>query len=115
MASFAIALLRFLVIAWGIAYPELIVLAQVLHAATFGAYHASAVALINRFFQGRHQAKGQGIYNSISFGAGGALGSLYAGYAWDALGASGTFTIAAGCALLGLLLLLWKFRASDAA
>ena len=46
--------------------------------------------------------------NSISFGAGGALGSLYAGYTWDRLGASGTFSIAAGCALAGLLLLAWK-------
>jgi PPP family 3-phenylpropionic acid transporter len=109
MASFAIAVLRFLLIAWCIQWPALIILAQVLHAATFGAYHASAVALINRFFKGRHQAKGQGIYNSISFGAGGALGSLYAGRAWDGLGASGTFSIAAGCAMLGLLLLLWKF------
>ena len=110
MASFAIGVLRFLLIAWGIRFPAVIILAQVLHAATFGAYHAAAVALINRFFRGRHQAKGQGIYNSISFGAGGALGSLYAGLAWDRLGASGTFTIAAGCAVLGLILLLWKFR-----
>lgn len=114
MASFAIAVLRFLLIAWGIRFPALIILAQVLHAATFGAYHASAVALINRFFKGRHQAKGQGIYNSISFGAGGALGSLYAGNTWDSLGASGTFSIAAGCALVGLLLLLWKFRGHHA-
>ena len=110
LASFALGVLRFLLIGWGIRYPILIVLAQVLHAATFGAYHAAAVALINRFFKGRHQAKGQGIYNSISFGAGGALGSLYAGYSWDSLGASGTFSIAAGCAVLGLLLLGWKLR-----
>lgn len=115
MASFAFGVLRFLIIAWGIESPALIVFAQVLHAATFGAYHASAVGLINRFFKGRHQAKGQGIYNSISFGAGGALGSLYAGLTWDGLGASGTFSIAAGCAMLGLILLLWKFRGSKAA
>lgn len=110
LASFALGALRFLLIGWGIRYPILIILGQVLHAATFGAYHAAAVALINRFFKGRHQAKGQGIYNSISFGAGGALGSLYAGYSWDSLGASGTFSIAAGCAGLGLLLLGWKLR-----
>lgn len=110
LASFALGVLRFLLIGWGIRYPILIILAQVLHAATFGAYHSAAVALINRFFKGRHQAKGQGIYNSISFGAGGALGSLYAGYSWDSLGASGTFSIAAGCAVLGLLLLGWKLR-----
>lgn len=110
MVSFAIAIARFLLIAWGINFPGLIILAQVLHAGTFGAYHAAAVALINRFFKGRHQAKGQALYNSISFGAGGALGSLYAGYTWDRLGPSGTFSIAAGCALAGLVLLLWKLK-----
>jgi PPP family 3-phenylpropionic acid transporter len=110
IASFAIAIGRFLLIAWGINFPGLIILAQVLHAGTFGAYHAAAVALINRFFKGRHQAKGQALYNSISFGAGGALGSLYAGYTWDRLGPSGTFSIAAGCALAGLILLLWKLK-----
>ncbi len=111
MASFVIAIARFLIIAWGIEFPALMVFAQVLHAGTFGAYHAAAVGLINRFFKGRHQAKGQALYNSISFGAGGALGSLYAGLAWKGLGASGTFTIAAGCALAGLLLLAWRLRA----
>jgi PPP family 3-phenylpropionic acid transporter len=110
IASFAIAIVRFMLIAWGIDYPGLIIFAQVLHAGTFGAYHAAAVALINRLFQGRHQAKGQAFYNSISFGAGGALGSLYAGYTWDRLGPSGTFSIAAGCALAGLVLLLWKLK-----
>jgi PPP family 3-phenylpropionic acid transporter len=110
MASFGIAVLRFLVIAWGVAHPLLILLAQVMHAATFGSYHASAVALIHRFFKGRHQARGQAIYNSISFGAGGSLGSLYAGYTWDLWGAQVTYTVAAGCALLALLLVLWRLR-----
>lgn len=110
IASFAIAIGRFLLIAWGINFPGLIILAQILHAGTFGAYHAAAVALINRFFKGRHQAKGQALYNSISFGAGGALGSLYAGYTWDRLGPGSTFSIAAGCALAGLILLLWKLK-----
>jgi MFS transporter, PPP family, 3-phenylpropionic acid transporter len=110
LASFAIAVVRFLMIAWCINYPEFIILAQVLHAATFGAYHASAVALVNRFFKGRHQAKGQAIYNGVSFGAGGTLGSLYAGQTWETLGASGTFSIAAGCALVAMLLVGWKLR-----
>lgn len=107
IASFVLAIARFLLIAWFIQYPALIFLAQLLHAATFGAYHAAAVAMINRVFHGRNQARGQGLYNSISFGAGGALGSLYAGRTWDWLGPSWTFTIAAGCAFLALLL-VWR-------
>lgn len=107
IASFMLTVLRFLVIAWFIQYPILILFAQLLHAATFGAYHAAAVASINRVFHGRNQAKGQGLYNSISFGAGGALGSLYAGRTWEWLGPSATFSIAAGCALVALGL-IWR-------
>jgi PPP family 3-phenylpropionic acid transporter len=110
MASFFFAVLRFLIIAWSVEHPVLILLAQAMHAATFGSYHASAVALVHHFFKGRHQAKGQAIYNSISFGAGGSLGSLYAGYTWDLWGAQVTYSVAAGCALLALLLLVWQLR-----
>ncbi|MCL6555450.1 MAG: MFS transporter [Burkholderiales bacterium] len=107
-ASFAFAVARFLIIAWGVRHPWLIVLAQTFHAATFGAYHASAIALVHRFFPGRLQARGQALYNSISFGAGGTLGSLYAGYSWDLWGPAVTYSLAAGCALLALLLLAWQ-------
>lgn len=106
--SFAMAVVRFLLIAWEIERPGLIFLAQVLHAFTFGSYHASAVALIHHYFRGRHQARGQGIYNSVAFGAGGTLGGLYSGYSWQTLGPSLTYTIAAGCALAALALAAWK-------
>ncbi len=112
-ASFAFAVVRFLIIAWGVGQPALILLAQAMHAATFGAYHASAIALVHRFFPGRLQARGQGIYNSISFGAGGTLGSLYAGYSWELWGPAVTYTLAAGCALLALFLLWWQLRPDD--
>ena len=77
---------------------------------SFGAFHVSAVALVHQFFKGKHQAKGQAIYNSVAFGAGGTLGGLYSGYTWDALGSYVTYSIAAGCALLALLLVQWKLR-----
>ena len=114
MASFSIAVLRFLMIAWGVEYFLLVLLAQTLHAATFGAYHASGVALIHRFFKGRHQSKGQAIYNSISFGAGGTFGSLYAGSTWELWGPSVTYSIAAGCALVALGLVIWQLRPQSA-
>ena len=110
MASFFIAVLRFLMIAWLVEHPVMVLLAQTLHAATFGAYHASGVALVHRFFKGRHQSKGQAIYNSISFGAGGSLGSLYAGSTWDLWGPAVTYSIAAACALVALLLVVWHLQ-----
>jgi PPP family 3-phenylpropionic acid transporter len=101
--TFAVATLRFLMIAWGVGNPVVIMAAQVLHAFTFGAYHAAAVTLIHRYFKGRHQARGQALYNSLAFGAGGTLGGLYSGLAWEGLGPQWTFSLAAGCALLAFL------------
>ncbi|MEO6147426.1 MAG: MFS transporter, partial [Sulfuriferula sp.] len=114
LATFAIAVLRFLLIGFAVDYPGWVIFAQVLHAATFGAFHASAVALIHRYFRGRHQARGQGIYSSLAFGAGGTLGGLYAGAIWDSLGAQWTFAIAAGFAALGFGLVAWKLKAMEA-
>ncbi len=111
--SFAMAVLRFLLIAWGVEWLGVILFAQILHAASFGSYHASAVALIHHHFKGKHQSKGQGIYNSVAFGAGGTLGGLYSGYSWDSLGPNVTFTIASGFAFLAMVLLIWKVGLKD--
>lgn len=111
--SFACAVTRFLLIGWGVDSNTIMLLAQTLHAATFGSYHAAAVAAIYHFFRGRHQAKGQALYTSLTFGAGGTVGGLYSGYAWDWLGPGWTFSIAAGAALLGMLLVMGKLKMPD--
>ncbi len=100
LASLLLAALRWVLIAL---FPEqraMIVFAQLLHAASFGLYHAVAIQLIHTYFTGRHQGKGQALYSSLSFGAGGAIGSFYAGYAWDALCSMVTFFGAAVVSLL---------------
>ena len=108
-------MLRFLLIAWGIDQPLLVLAAQVLHAATFGSYQAAAVEVVHRVFRGKHQAKGQGLFNSLSFGAGGTLGGLDAGYAWGAFGAGATFTAASACCLAAFALVWWKLDLGEAA
>jgi len=110
LATFALAFIRFLMIGWGVGSLAVVILAQVLHAGTFGAYHSASVETVHRFFKGKHQAKGQGLYNSLSFGAGGTLGGLYSGYAWESAGPEITFSLAAACALAGFLLLYWRLR-----
>ncbi len=103
LASIALAALRWLLIGYFPSNLSILVFAQVLHAATFGAYHATAVEMVHNFFRGRHQIRGQAIYGSISFGIGGALGSFYAGYTWDYIGPDITFAIAAVLAFAALL------------
>lgn len=104
LVSLLLAFIRFSIIGWAVDWWWLIVLAQTLHAATFGSYHASAVALTHQYFKGRHQSKGQGLYTSVSYGVGGTFGAVISGYAWDALGTSWTFSLSAACALIGCIL-----------
>ena len=99
LSTLLVAALRFLLIGWLADNLPVLLLAQLMHAFTFGAYHASAMALVHRYFVGRNQARGQALYNSLAFGVGGTLGSLYSGAAWDGLGAGATYTLAAGFAL----------------
>lgn len=108
--SFACAILRFLLIGQGVEWPLIIVFAQVLHAATYGAHHIAAMMVIHQFFHGRHQAKGQAIYTSIAYGLGGALGAISSGYTWDLLGAEATFFISAAAAFTGMILIAWKMK-----
>jgi MFS transporter, PPP family, 3-phenylpropionic acid transporter len=108
LMSFATAVLRFLLIGWCIEWLPLVVFAQLLHGLTFGSYHAAAIAAINRWFPGRCQARGQALYSSMSFGAGGLLGGLVSGWTWDRIGGGWTYTLGAAFALLGLLL-IWRW------
>ncbi|NMG04176.1 MFS transporter [Azoarcus taiwanensis] len=104
--AFAAAVVRFVMIGWGVGSLPILVVAQLLHGATFGAYHAAAITLVNRWFPGRLQASGQALYGSLSFGAGGMIGGLLSGFTWDSIGAAWTFTIGSGFALIGLVWLI---------
>jgi len=109
-ASFGCAVVRFVVVGWMPGSLAAQILAQVLHAATFGAYHVTAVALVNRWFGEAGRARGQALYASLSYGAGGMAGAVASGWLWDRIGGGWTFTIASAIALAGLLPLVreWK-------
>jgi len=107
LLCFAAAILRFLLIGWGAGWVVLVVLAQLLHALTFGAHHAASVAAVNAWFSGQAQARGQAFYSSLSFGAGGLIGGLIGGRMWESAGASWSFSVSAAFALAGLLLIVF--------
>jgi PPP family 3-phenylpropionic acid transporter len=73
-----------------------------LHAATFGAFHAAAVAAVHRVFPPAAQARGQTLFSSVTYGAGGAVGALAAGWLWQAVGPALAFTFSALAGLAGL-------------
>lgn len=113
LASFALAVLRFLLIGWMVESLALLLAAQVMHGATFGAYHAAAVAALNRWFPSQQQGRVQALYGSISFGAGGMLGNAVSGEAWTALGAGWTYTLGAAFAAVGGWLIWRGLRAGN--
>ena len=114
LASFAAAVARFLLIGWGVESLLVMVLAQLMHGLTFGAYHAAAIAAINLWFPGRAQGRGQALYSSISFGAGGLLGGLISGWTWEGIGAGWTYSLASLFAVGGFLL-VWRWVPEDTA
>jgi len=95
--------LRWIVIAFYIDVPWVLTLNQVLHASTFGIYHVVVIALVHRYFVGKNQGMGQSLYSSLSFGLGGAIGSLYAGYIWELSGPVAMYLFAAGISLVGFI------------
>ncbi|GAB6041338.1 MFS transporter [Endothiovibrio diazotrophicus] len=101
LATLALTALRWVMIALFVDRPSLIVAAQLLHAFSFGAFHAVTIHLIHQLFVGRNQGRGQALYSSISFGAGGALGSFAAGGLWESAGPEATYLAAAACAVMG--------------
>jgi PPP family 3-phenylpropionic acid transporter len=111
--SLAIAVIRFLMIGWGAQSLSVLLIAQVLHAATFGVHHSASVATLQRWFAGPLQARGQALYISISYGLGGTVGGLLLSACWDTFGARWVYVLAAIMSLLGLFAAQLSYRWQD--
>lgn len=108
LVSLLLTGLRWVLIGFFVNSPTIIVLAQLFHAASFGIYHAVTIQLIHRYFTGKNQGRGQALYSSVSFGAGGAVGAFYSGLTWDVLGETWSFLIAATVSLLAMFI-AWRW------
>jgi PPP family 3-phenylpropionic acid transporter len=100
--AFGIGVFRFILMAF---FPVtwVLILAQLMHAGTFGAHHSAATKLLQRWFTGPLQARGQALMATVSYGLGGTLGGLVAGWLWDATQPRNVFVMAAlACGLAGM-------------
>ncbi len=93
--SFAVTGVRWLLIGYYVESLLILFLAQLMHAISFGMYHGVVMQSIRQTFADSHQGQAQGLYSSLSFGAGGALGSLVSGYTWENAGAQLSYLWAA--------------------
>jgi len=77
---------------------------QLLHGLTFGATTTAAVLAVDRVFPPELRSTGQGVLGIVMWGVGGLLGSVLAGFAFEAMGVRWLFALSAlAAAATGLL------------
>ena len=87
-----------------------LIVAQVLHAATFALHHSSSVMTLQRWFSGPLQARGQALYMSISYGIGGSLGGLFLAQWWQRVGPESVYYVASVLSLASGVAAAMSFR-----
>ena len=101
-ASFGIGVVRFALMAF-LPMTSILIIAQVMHAGTFAAHHSAATKLLQRWFTGPLQARGQALMATVSYGLGGTLGGLFAGWIWESSQPRDVFVVSAfACGLAGM-------------
>jgi PPP family 3-phenylpropionic acid transporter len=88
----------------------LLIFSQMMHAITFGMFHVAGIAATNEYFSGAYRSRGQALYSSVGFGAGGALGTFASGLLWERFDGPTTFVFSAGVAFVGAGLIYWLRR-----
>lgn len=75
---------------------------QLLHAASFAAFHLNAVAWVRRLAPSHRHASAQGWYSSVGFGLGTTVGIMACGWLSELYGFPLIFLVCSGVALLGV-------------
>lgn len=110
LASLFIAVVRFALIGVGAQSFCILLVAQLLHAATFGAHHVASILSVQKWFQGGLQARGQALFISASYGIGGTLGGFMLSWVWEWFTPESVYCVASGLALLAFFAAWFSFR-----
>jgi len=110
LISLILAVARFFLIGTFADNLWVLIFAQTLHAATFGSFHVASVQIIEYFFHTEHHARGQSLYNSITYGVGGVVGGVVGGALIELIGMSETFRLSALLPLLGIIVFYFGLK-----
>jgi len=110
--SFFAACVRWIIMYFAVS-PTAVLLSQLLHAITYGAFHMASILYIDRVIPEGAKTIGQALNNSVSFGMGMMIGVFVNGYYFDKLGSTPLFIGSAVVAAVGGLVLLPVLKASD--
>jgi len=96
--------------------PMLLILLQLLHAASFAAFHVTAIAWVKRLSPDSRHAAAQGLFSAAGFGLGSTIGIMGCGVIASVFGYPTAFFLCAFIALMGipLSLLLRKINTKKA-
>ena len=110
LISLILAVARFFLIGTFADNLWVLIFAQTLHAATFGSFHVASVQIIEYFFHTEHHARGQSLYNSITYGVGGVVGGVVGGALIELIGMSETFRLSALLPLMGIIVFYFGLK-----
>lgn len=91
----------------------LLTLAQLTHALNFAGFFAASMQLLVRYFPGRMNGHGQGVFYGFSSGVGGVLGALLAGALWSHDNGRLAFIVAGVCAAIACAVAALELRAPN--
>ena len=98
--SFLVAALRWLILFW-VQSASAILLSQILHAVTYGAFHMASILYIDRLAPDKAKTLGQAINNAVTYGLGLMVGFFFNGYLFEITGSFALFIISSLIALSG--------------
>ena len=103
LASFAAAALRWWILGAATS-AAVILLSQVLHAMTYGAFHMASILYMDRLAPAGAKNLGQALNNALTYGLGLMVGFFINGYLYGVTGSFGLFQVSALIAMTGGLL-----------
>jgi PPP family 3-phenylpropionic acid transporter len=109
--SFMVAALRWFILFFAQSVPA-ILLSQVLHALTYGAFHMASILYIDRLAPDKAKTLGQAVNNAVTYGLGLMVGFFFNGYLFEITGSFALFIISSLIALSGGLF-FWAFCMLD--
>ncbi len=98
--SLLLTALRWVAVSAAVDLIWLLVLAQTIHAFSYGAMHAVSMRYVQSLFPQVLRGRAQALYSSVGFGAGSALGAYFSGLLWEPLGGAVVFMLAAAIAMV---------------
>jgi PPP family 3-phenylpropionic acid transporter len=101
--SFLVAAARWMILFFA-GSTVVILVSQILHAVTYGAFHMASVLYIDRLAPGQSKTLGQAVNNALTYGLGLMVGFFINGYVYEITGSHTLFLMSALIALAGGML-----------